>query len=263
MTTILLHSLLLIIVYASVWFMIALYKKRNDVADIAWGPGYILICGYLFITQDISSVGWLQMVLVAVWALRLSIHIYLRNRNKPEDYRYRQWREEWGASFYVRSFLQVFLLQGVLLLIIASPVMLAAHTSNTTLSGYSYAGVTIWLIGFYFQAVGDYQLMVFLKRRTSAQEIMQTGLWKYTRHPNYFGEIMMWWGIYIIVLPLPGSGWFVISPLLITYLLLYVSGIPLLEKKYRGNAAFDDYKKRTSPLVPLPPGKTASLENKD
>lgn len=261
MTSILLHSLLLIIVYASVWFVIALYKKRNDVADIAWGPGYVLICIYLFITQAFSIVGWLLMLLVTIWALRLSIHIYLRNRNKPEDYRYRQWREEWGKSFYVRSFLQVFLLQGFLLLIIVSPVMLAAHTSNTLLSGYSYTGLTIWIIGFYFQAVGDYQLMVFLKQRTSPKEIMQTGLWKYTRHPNYFGEMMMWWGIYIIVLPLPGSGWFVISPLLITYLLLYVSGIPLLEKKYRGNAAFDAYKKRTSPLLPLPPFKSATLGN--
>jgi steroid 5-alpha reductase family enzyme len=255
MTSIALHSLLLIFVYATTWFLISLYKKRNDVADIAWGPGYILICVYLFFTQPFSPVTVLLMILVTCWGLRLSIHIYNRNKNKSEDYRYRQWREDWGKFFYLRSFLQVFLLQGLLLLIIVSPVMLAAFSAPVTLSVFTYAGLACWLIGFYFQAMGDYQLSVFIKTRTSSSQIMQTGLWKYSRHPNYFGEIMMWWGIYIIVLPIPNSIWVCISPLLITFLLLYVSGIPLLERKYRGHAAFADYQKRTSVLIPMPPRK--------
>ena len=195
MTSIVLHSLLFIFVYATIWFCISLYKKRNDVADIAWGPGYILICVYLFFTQPFSPVTVLLMILVACWGLRLSIHIYNRNKNKAEDYRYRQWREDWGKFFYLRSYLQVFLLQGLLLLIIVSPVMLAAYSAPPCLSVFSYAGLVCWLIGFYFQAKGDYQLSVFIKTRTSSNQIMQTGLWKYSRHPNYFGEIMMWWGI--------------------------------------------------------------------
>lgn len=255
MTSIVLHSLLFIFVYATIWFLISLYKKRNDVADIAWGPGYILICVYLFFTQPFSPVTVLLMILVACWGLRLSIHIYNRNKNKAEDYRYRQWREDWGKFFYLRSYLQVFLLQGLLLLIIVSPVMLAAYSAPPSLSAFTLAGLVCWLIGFYFQVVGDYQLAVFIKQRTSPAQIMQTGLWKYSRHPNYFGEIMMWWGIYIIVLPIPNSIWVCISPLLITFLLLYVSGIPLLERKYRGHAAFADYQKRTSILIPMPPRK--------
>ena len=245
----------LIIGYATCWFMIALYKKRNDVADIAWGLGYVLICIYLFITQAYSPVSLLLMILVSIWGCRLSFHIYQRNKHKAEDYRYRKWREDWGNSFYVRSYLQVFLMQGFLLLLIVSPLMLAAFTAPASLGVYSYVGLICWLIGFLFQAIGDLQLSVFVKQRASSSEIMQTGLWKYSRHPNYFGEMMMWWGIYIVVIPLPNSLWYIVSPLLITFLLRYVSGVPLLEKKYKGNKVFDDYKRRTSVLIPMPPKK--------
>jgi steroid 5-alpha reductase family enzyme len=113
------------------------------------------------------------------------------------------------------------------------------------------------MIGFYFQAVGDFQLSVFAKQKKQPGTILQTGLWKYSRHPNYFGEIMMWWGIFIITLPVQNSFYFIISPLTITLLLVFVSGIPMLEKKYAGNPAFNAYKKRTSALLPWPPKKVA------
>jgi len=246
-------AFILILMYASIWYGIAMYKKRNDVADIAWGPGYILICIYLFITQSWSPVSLLLYILVTLWGARLAIHIYNRNKNKTEDFRYRQWREEWGRHFYWRSYLQVFLLQGLILLIIISPVIFAAVKAALVWNGVTVTGICCWVLGFYFQSVGDYQLSVFLKQRKNKDEIMQTGLWKFSRHPNYFGELMMWWGIFIIVIPLPGSFIFILSPLTITFLLLFVSGIPLLEKKYANNKSFQAYKKRTSALVPMPP----------
>lgn len=252
MSSLFLNSAILIFCYATCWYIIALIKKRNDVADIAWGLGYILVAIYLYISTNDSSIANFIYCLVTLWGIRLSLHIFVRSRKKEEDYRYKQWRNEWGSSFYIRSYLQVFLLQGFFLLIIASPLLLAAG-SNEKFSIFTWIGFVFWLIGFFFQAVSDYQLSVFIRNKKSTNDIIHTGLWKYSRHPNYFGEIMMWWGIYIIIIPLANSWWFIISPLAITFLLVFVSGIPMLEKKYKNHPAFQLYKKRTSVLIPWPP----------
>ncbi len=254
MANLFLNCFFIILVYVSGWFLIALYKKRNDVADIAWGIGYIIICSYLFIATERWTVLLVLYSLILIWGLRLSIHIYNRNKNKKEDYRYQAWRNEWGKNFFWRSYLQVFILQGFILLIIISPVINAAAAAPVNWSIFSWLGIGCWIVGFYFQAIGDHQLAVFVKQKKPG-EIIQTGLWKFSRHPNYFGEIMMWWGIFIITIPIQHSIYFLISPVTITLLLVYVSGIPLLEKKYKGNAAFDEYKKRTSMLIPMPPRK--------
>ncbi|HCR53772.1 MAG TPA: steroid 5-alpha reductase [Cytophagales bacterium] len=241
---------LLLFVYASAWFIISIIKKRNDLADVAWGLGYSLVCLYLFIAQPISSVAILLYSLVVIWGLRLSIHIYLRNRGKKEDFRYLQWREAWGKSFYWRSYLQVYLLQAFFLLIIISPLLLVAASPPLGWSIFTWVGFLMWSTGFFFQAVGDYQLSVFVKNKKNKGDIMQSGLWKFTRHPNYFGEIVMWWGIFVIVLPLPGSYWIIVSPLTITFLIAFVSGVPMLEKKYDGNPNYEAYRKSTPALFP-------------
>jgi steroid 5-alpha reductase family enzyme len=162
---------------------------------------------------------------------------------------------KWGKTFYWRSFLQVFLLQGIILLIIISPVIFSSSVAEQNFSSITIIGVVLWGVGFFFQAIGDYQLKIFSKQRKSRDEIIQTGLWKYSRHPNYFGEILMWWSIFFIVLPFDNSMWFIISPITITYLLLYVSGVPLLEAKYKGNTVFDSYKQRTNAVFPWFPKK--------
>ena len=253
MLTVFLQAALIIWLYVTVWYIIALYKKRNDVADIAWGLGYVGICIFLFITQTHTAINLLLFALVVCWGTRLSLHIYLRNKNTKEDFRYRQWRQQWGSTFYWRSYLQVFLLQGFILLIIISPVIYAAASKPKQWTIFTWAGLGCWILGFYFQTLADYQLSVFKRQQKPAGSILQTGLWKYSRHPNYFGELMMWWGIFIIIIPLPASWYFIISPVTITWLLLYVSGIPMLEKKYKGNPQFEAYKKKTSALIPLPP----------
>lgn len=247
--------LLLIFIYASSWFALAVYVKRNDVADIAWGIGYILLCMYLFISYPASPVLLLLYSLITIWGLRLSLHIYARHKNKPEDYRYKAWRDAWGKYFYLRSYLQVFLLQGVFLLIILSPVIHAAAAPAIAFNGFTWIGLGCWIIGFYVEAVADRQLAVFKSNSRNQGALIQSGLWKYSRHPNYFGEILLWWGIFIMTLPVANGWYFVVSPLTITVLLVFVSGIPMLEKKYAGRSDFEAYKKRTSALVPLPPRK--------
>ncbi|MBL7701003.1 MAG: DUF1295 domain-containing protein [Ferruginibacter sp.] len=251
-----LYCNLIIFIYATIWFAIAVYVKRNDVADIAWGIGYIIICAFLFIRYPSSAVVKVLYALVTAWGLRLGLHIYTRNKNKTEDYRYKAWRDEWGSYFYLRSYLQVFLLQGLFLMIIISPVIHAAAAGLVRWNIFTWIGLCGWFIGFYFQAVADWQLAAFKSNQKNKGLVIQSGLWKYSRHPNYFGEIVMWWSIFIITIPLTNSFYFIVSPLTITFLLLFVSGIPMLEKKYEGNAAFQAYKKRTSALIPMPPRKS-------
>ena len=245
---------LAIFVYALTWFIVALVKNRNDVADIAWGGGFICAALTASLVQGTGRArAILVLVLVMAWGARLMLHIGIRNRGKPEDHRYKAWREEWGSSFLARTFLQVFLLQGFLLLVISLPVTLVISRSGPGLNMLDAAGFCIWLFGFLFEAVGDYQLLQFKKDPANKGKIMKYGLWRYTRHPNYFGEVTLWWGIFLICLAVPGSLWTIIGPLTITWLILKVSGTPLLEKRYVDNPEYAEYIKGTSSFFPLPP----------
>ena len=185
-----------------------------------------------------------------IWASRLMVHIYARNKGHGEDFRYAQWRKKWGKWFILRSFLQVFMLQGLFLLLISYPVVLIDRSPLTGLNELDAVGLLVWLAGFTFEAVGDAQLRRFKKALENKGRIMTQGLWRLTRHPNYFGESVMWWGIFIIALSVE-CGWTgVISPLVITFLLICVSGVPMLEKKYRGNPEFEKYARMTSVFFP-------------
>jgi steroid 5-alpha reductase family enzyme len=244
---------LLICCYVSVWFVISLLIKRNDIADIAWGLGFVAIVFFLYFTHTPTLQSGIVYILTIIWGIRLAIHIGLRSKGKTEDFRYKKWRDEWGKYFVLRSFLQVYLLQGFFMWVISLPIIVVSTLKNQTTSPFILAGSIIWLVGFLFESIGDYQLMLFVKRKQNKSDIMQTGLWKYTRHPNYFGEVLVWWGIFIIVVPLPYGIWAIMSPITISFLLLYVSGIPMLEAKYELNQAFQAYKKRTSAFFPMLP----------
>lgn len=239
-----------LLLYSVFWYLISLQLKRSDVADIAWGLGFCFISIYLFIAYPRNDVANLIYGLVIFWGLRLSGYIALRNRNKGEDFRYRNWRKEWGRQFLWRSYLQVFLLQAMLILVIAFPILFISSVGNVQLTVWSLLGVSIWIIGFVFQMVGDAQLAKFIKDRKNNSEIIQNGLWKHSRHPNYFGEILMWWGIFFVVLPFAGGFICIISPLTITLLIRYVSGVPMLESKYTNNKAYQKYKSEVPALFP-------------
>lgn len=237
-------------------FTVSVFIKRNDIVDIAWGPGIFLVtvATYL-VTPSPNLLNQLIVLLIGLWAFRLAFRIFRRNRGKEEDYRYKQWREEWGSWVYVRSFFQVYVLQGFLMLVLGAPALLASHESEafTGFGTLSFLGIAVWLVGFYFEVVGDKQLDDFIANRPKDKKVLDTGLWKYTRHPNYFGEVTMWWGIWLMVAPLPMSYVALISPLVITYLILFVSGVPMLERKFAGDPAYEAYKEKTSVFLPLPP----------
>lgn len=248
---------LVLFVYMNFWFVVSLVKKRNDVADVAWGLGFVLLVWVsFFMTDHGSTIGLVVSVLVSIWGFRLAWHIYKRNKNKTEDYRYLQWRNDWGRWFYIRSYLQVYILQGILLFLIVSPVLLINTSPGVSFGVLGFAGILVWVIGFYFEAIGDLQLARFIKNTDNKGKLMTTGLWAYTRHPNYFGEVAQWWGIWLVALTTPVGLLGIVGPLTITVLILKVSGVPLLEKKMAEHPDFAAYEKRVSKFIPLPPRKT-------
>ena len=248
----------LVAITMTVWFVLAILRKDNSIADIAWGLGFVLVAVVTFLRRGSLFLPLLVTALVVVWGSRLAVHILVRNRKRGEDPRYAEWRRKWGRSFFWRSYLQVFLLQGLFMLIISSPVILVnTHRWDRPPGGEGHgvwlAGFLLWCVGFLFEAFGDAQLARFKRDPGNRGKIMDKGLWRYSRHPNYFGESLMWWGIFLVALEVPYGWTTVVSPVLITFLLVRVSGVPMLERKYTGNAEFQAYARRTSAFVPWVP----------
>jgi len=245
------QSAVVVFFYMTLFFIIAQIKKNNSIVDMGWGLGFVVIAFYtLFINGNYSFLSILVTTLVSVWGMRLVYHILKRNLGKPEDFRYAAWRKAWGKWLVPRAFFQVFMLQGVIMLVIAYPIIMNNDRSIGSLGYREIIGLVMWIVGFIFEALGDKQLKEFIADKKNKGKIMKEGLWKYTRHPNYFGEATMWWGIFIISLSSKSGIYGIISPITITLMLLYVSGVPMLEKHYKNNKEFQAYAKVTSKFIP-------------
>lgn len=253
---------LVVFCYMTIWFVIAVLKKDNSIADVAWGLGFMLLAWFTYFYTDAETIRQLVMnVCISAWAIRLSGYIYQRNALKAgEDFRYAAWRKDWGKNWLWRSYLQVFLLQGFFMLLIVLPVLIAANSTQNSWNYINTLGLFVFTAGFLFEAIADFQLAHFKADVQNKGKIMTTGLWHYTRHPNYFGEAVLWWGIFLMVVPVENWYWALISPVLITYLLTRVSGVPMLENKYRNNPQFAAYAKQTSAFIPWWPKKPHNAE---
>lgn len=253
---ILVDIMILIFVYMTLLFLYALYKKDNSIVDVGWGIGFIIIALYAFFkTHLYLPRHYLILSMIVVWGLRISIHILCKNWKQPEDPRYAAMRKKWGDHVVWRSFLQVFMLQGLVMFIVAQPILMINGSFDPGIGLLDIFGTVVWIIGFFFEAIGDHQLLSFIKNKNNQGKILTQGLWRYTRHPNYFGEATMWWGIFLIALS-GHHGWTsIMSPATITFLLMYVSGVPLAEETFRGNAEFKKYAQKTSVFFPWFPGK--------
>jgi steroid 5-alpha reductase family enzyme len=237
--------------YMAGLFVVALLRRNNTIADAGWALAFLFpALAVLWYHQPVGFRPILVTVLVAVWAVRLCVHILLRNWGKGEDRWHRQWRRQWGAWWALRSFVQVFLLQGAVALVIVAPALYVNTYGGPPLAWIDMLGAGVWLFGFLFETVADYQLTRFTKHPENHGRILQSGLWKYSRHPNYFGEILQWWGIWCFALVIPGGWITVVGPLSITFLILKVSGVPLQEARLREHPEFEAYAKQTSPLIP-------------
>ena len=235
-----------------VW-MVSLVRNDVSIVDSLWSLMFLLMLGVYSVLADTFGPRLLLiLVLVATWALRLSIFIAVRNHGEPEDSRYVEIRRNNEPHFRFKSLYIVFGLQAVLAGFISLPLLVAASAASA-LGWLDFAGVTLWLIGMYFEVIGDWQLARFKADPLNSGKVLDTGLWRYTRHPNYFGEFTIWWGYFAVALS-AGGWWTVLSPLLMTFLLLKVSGVALLEKSIgERRPEYARYVRETNAFFPGPP----------
>lgn len=266
LTEMLLTSLLVVLATLTALWLLSLALRNASIVDPFWGTGFILVTWLTLARtppERLVARTWLLAALVTIWGLRLSLYLFWRNSGHGEDRRYRAMRDHHGQRFWWVSLLTVFWLQGVILWIVSMPIQAAmlAGPTNTVLvqppglpfDWLDVIGASVWLIGFLFESIGDFQMSRFQADPANAGKVMDRGLWRYTRHPNYFGDFCVWWGLFLIAVA-GGATWTVFSPLLMSFLLLKVSGVTLLEKTIRTRRPkYAVYQSRTSSFFPWPP----------
>jgi len=236
-----------------VMWVISLVVRDASIVDPFWGTGFTIVAWTAVVAvgewdaHDLVLAG-----LVTVWGSRLSIYLLWRSRGKDEDFRYQAMRRRWGARFWIVSLGTVFLFQGLLVLVVSLPVQVAVLAPGD-IGIFTVAGIVIWLVGLTFETVGDAQLARFKADPDNSGKVMDRGLWRYTRHPNYFGDFCVWWGVFTVALDASGTAWTVIGPLVMSFLLLRVSGVAMLEKTVtKRRPGYEEYARRTNAFFPGP-----------
>ena len=246
-------NLAAVILMMIIGWLLSLVLKNVTVVDSLWGLGFVMIAwATFFLTEGYLGRKLLIAFLVTFWGLRLSIYLTRRNWGKGEDPRYGSWREKSGKHFWIVSLFKVFLLQSLFLWAISISIQCGmASKTPETITWLDVCGLILWGIGFIFEAVGDWQLAVFKSNSANKGKVMDLGLWRYTRHPNYFGECLMWWGIFLIAFSAPNSWWTVVSPLIITSVLLKMTGINKKKKTIViHRPGYKEYIQRTNAFIP-------------
>jgi steroid 5-alpha reductase family enzyme len=246
------------IIMTVLWFTSVIIKNVS-IVDLFWGLGFVLTSAFYFSETDgYAPRKIILMILVLIWGLRLSIYLAWRNIGKGEDFRYKQFRQKYGEKrYWWISFFQTFLLQGILMWLISAPLLGAQYFKlSPSLNTADYIGIILWITGFFFETVGDFQLARFKADHSNKGKVMDKGLWRYTRHPNYFGDSAMWWGFGLLCL---ASGGYlpVLGSILMTALIIKVSGVSLLERSLKEQKPlYKEYMDKTSAFVPWFPKKT-------
>lgn len=246
--------LALLVLFSALW-LVSLYLANASIVDMWWGPAFVLaLAAYLDFALPAHPRAWLVLGATGLWAARLAWHIGRRNVGHGEDARYRAWREQHGARWWWRSYFQVFVLQALVAWVVSWPLFHASRSGTAFPSWLDVVGAGVFLAGWLFEAVADHQLAAFKRDPANRGRVMDRGLWRYSRHPNYFGEAVLWWGLGLIGAAVPGGWTGLAGPLVITWLLLRVSGVTMLERGLRkSKPGYADYVARTSAFVPWPP----------
>lgn len=241
------------------FWLASLPLRDVSIVDIGWGLGFVLVGWVVFFTAEATGPSThLLLAMVTVWGVRLAAYLAWRNHEQPEDRRYARMRHKHGDRFWWISLLTVFALQGVVMWIVALPVIVglwkSAELSPT--SWLQWIGVFVWLVGLVFEAGGDWQLARFKSKAENEGEVCNTGLWRYTRHPNYFGDFCIWWGHWFVSLTSWATAWTIISPLVMSALLMKFSGVGLLEHDITDRRPdYAEYKRQTSTFFPWLPSQ--------
>ncbi len=250
-----------ILVAVTLVWLLSLVKRDVSIVDIFWGLGFILLslC-YRMLGPAMTARHWVLLVLVTLWGVRLALYLLWRNWGHDEDPRYQTMRAYRSDNFWWMSLLTIFFLQGVLIWLIATPLFVVQLSVGPPLWTWTdMLGLLLWSIGFCFETVGDWQLARFRADPANRGRVMDTGLWAYTRHPNYFGDALVWWGYFLLALAVPGSLWTILSPVVMTLMLLKVSGVALLEQTIvERRPAYRDYITRTNAFIPWFPRRGSS-----
>lgn len=239
-------------------WLVSLVLRNASIVDITWGLGFVVVAWVSALRADAASGSASVLVaMVTVWGLRLGVYLFWRNHGNGEDYRYVAMRRRWGKRFWLISLATVFVLQGALMWIVSLPVQVAhvGDARDGALAGVALViGLALYAIGLLFEVVGDAQLARFKADPTNEGKVMRSGLWRYTRHPNYFGDACVWWGVGIVAQAVTGTWWALLGPLVMNILLLRVSGVALLERSLRKRKPdYAEYVRTTSAFVPRPP----------
>jgi steroid 5-alpha reductase family enzyme len=247
-------------------WVVSLILKNSSIVDIFWGAGFVISAWTYFLLTPEGFFGrkFLLVVITTIWGLRLTIHILVRNWGKSEDYRYQKWRTESGRIWWIKSLFQVFFLQGILMWVISAPLLAAQMSASPArLTVLDLLGVLLWAVGFFFEAAGDFQLTRFKSNPANRGKVLATGVWRLSRHPNYFGDSAQWWGFYFIALA-AGGWWTVFSPVIMTLFLIKISGVALLEKTLKNTKpGYKEYVESTSAFIPWPPKKVTHKDDKN
>ncbi len=248
-------SAVVIVILMVVMWLGSLALRNASIVDIVWGLGFVVVAWTVRVVADGNDARqWLITAMVTVWGLRLAGHLFWRNHGKGEDFRYRAMRRHWGDRFWLISLGTVFLLQGILMWIVSLPVQLGQADATPGVGVLAWFGVAVWAVGLFFEVVGDAQLARFKADPASAGQVMDKGLWRYTRHPNYFGDACVWWGIALVAAETGTGAWGLTGAVVMTVLLRRVSGVTLLERSLvKRRLGYEDYVARTSPFVPRRP----------
>ena len=256
MTALLLEASLIIFVLVTLLWLWSVIIKNVSIVDIFWGLGFIIVNIFYFLnSENPNNRQYIVAILVAVWGLRLASYLAWRNIGKDEDYRYQEFRQDYGPKrYWWVSYFQTFLLQGFLILIISLP-LLAVNSSVEKLNILDYIAILIWCIGFIFEAGGDYQLARFKNNIENKGKVLNIGFWKYTRHPNYFGDATIWVA-YALFCIASGHYWQVIGTVIMIFFLIKVSGVALLEKTLKTTKPqYKEYIEKTNAFIPWFPKK--------
>lgn len=244
-------SVMILLGFFVLLFGVSIFLKNNNVVDLGWGLGFPLLAWMIyFFDENVTSVQMILNTLVTIWGLRLTIYLAIRSFKAGEDWRYRNLRKSWYQNYYINAFLKIYMLQAISMLIVTLPLIYVAGIDSNRISIVQATFILIWTIGFYLESLADLQLYQFKSNSENNGRLLTKGVWGLSRHPNYLGEMIMWWSVAIISVSDLSSIWVLVAPFFLTIMIYKVTGVKLMEKKLKGYEGYIDYMRKTRAVLP-------------